>query len=94
MYATGLVPNRLVFQQQAMAPRRPDLAFGNVPISTVANKEIVILVADHNSMQQSKLTGSENLYTPNYTNSEIWILDLLNWVTLLVCVLAGPGISC
>jgi len=94
MYATGLVPNRLVFQRQATAPRCPGLAFGNVPISTVANKEIVTLVADHNSMQQSERTGSKNQYTANQTNAEICIVDLLNWVTLLVCVRAGPSISC
>jgi len=94
IYATGLVPNRLVFQRQAMAPRCPGLAFGNVPISTVANQEIVTLVADHTSMQPRERTGSENQYTANQTYTEIFILDLLNWVTLLVCVHARPGISC
>ena len=60
MYATGPVPNRLVFQRQAMALLCPGLAFGNVLISTGANKEIVALVVDHNSMQQSERTVSEN----------------------------------
>ena len=63
MYATGLVPGRLVFQRQATATRCPGLAFGNLLISTIANKEIVTLVADHNSMQQSEHARSENRYS-------------------------------